>query len=144
MDSHPCHAMFSCTCNAIMPMHFFLHVTCIYMSATCNINTPWIIIINTYNSPPCTTHVNTSYNIHKHVTFILHVIHISNNTQQGLNLGPIQQGTSRPLHNHEPVWFQSSIQHQTTINLETLRFQFKPQPTTVLDSMKPVIEILYP
>ena len=29
-------------------------------------------------------------------------------------------------------------------NLETFSFQFKPQPTTVLDCVKPVIEIFYP
>ena len=67
MHSHPCHAMFSCTCNVIMPLptytmlHIKLHA---YMCATCNITIPWIIIINAYNSPPCTTHANTSYNIH--------------------------------------------------------------------------------
>ena len=46
--------------------------------------------------------------------FTLHVIHTSHNTQPSHNLGPIQQGTSRPLRKHEPYFFQSSIQHQTT------------------------------
>ena len=48
------------------------------------------------------------------ILFTQHVIHRSNNTQQGHNLGPIQQGTSRSLHKQEPVWFHASIHHFIT------------------------------
>ena len=45
------------------------------------------------------------------ILFTQHVIHVSNNTQQGQYLGPFQQGTSRSLHKPELIWFQSSINH---------------------------------
>ena len=107
MHSHPCQAMFSYTCNAIMPIvyiymsatytmiticaHLLMHIhPCIISTFTLKcipipnhviqhsthqvqactciltkfLNIPWIIIINTYNSPSCTTQVNTSYSIH--------------------------------------------------------------------------------
>ena len=54
------YAIFTIIHLNISSMHIYIYIYIL----TCNINIPWIIIIDTYNSPPCTTHVNTSYNIH--------------------------------------------------------------------------------
>ena len=48
---------------AISKQFMLMYQACNYI-LTSNINIPWIIIIDTYNYLPCTTHVNTSYNIH--------------------------------------------------------------------------------
>ena len=75
--------------------------------------------------------------------FTLHVIQISHNTQQGHNLGPIQQGTSRPLHKHEPIDSNIHTTLNKPLNLETFSFRIKPQSITVSDCVKTSHEILY-
>ena len=65
------------------------------------------------------------------ILFTQHVIHRSNNTQQGHNLGPIQQGISRSLHKQEPVWFHASIYHFITKQAtQTRRHQSRDQNKT--------------
>ena len=62
------------------------------------------------------------------ILFTQHVIHRSNNTQQGHNLGPIQQGNSRSLHKQEPIWFHASIHHfMTKQATQTRRHQSRDQ-----------------
>ena len=68
MHIHPCIIWtFILKCIQI-PNHDIQHSTYQVQERTCILtkflNIPWIIIINTYNSRPCTTHVNISYNIH--------------------------------------------------------------------------------
>ena len=69
------------------------------------------------------------------ILFTQHVIHRSNNTQQGHNFLPIQQGTSRSLHKQEPVWFHASIHHFITKQAtQTRRHQFSDQNKTSTQS----------
>ena len=68
MHIYPCNIWtFILKCIQI-PNHDIQHSTYQVQACTCILtkflNISWIIIIDTYISPPCTIHVNTSYNIH--------------------------------------------------------------------------------
>ena len=80
--------------------------------------------------------------MHQQYFHTLHVIHQNHNTQQGYNLGPIQQGTSWSLHKPEPVWFHTSIQslyHKTSNQTpKTSVLESKPNPKSVRDYPKSV------
>ena len=82
--------------------------------------------------------------MHQQYSHTLHVIHQSHNTQQGHNLGPIQQGTSRSRHKPEPVWFHTSIQslyHKTSNQTpKTSVSESKPNPNSVQDCPKIVLK----
>ena len=84
MHSHPCHAMSSCTCNAIMLIAYMYNHPCTHTHTYLRFSMPIKMSYSTYPEvifhtsyyqlKPYTAHINMSYST-------LHVINSSHNTQ---------------------------------------------------------------